>query len=44
MNVSYYGSISEPKIKDDYTYLYKHLPSKENRYYLSRVVAIKNYY
>ena len=26
------------------TYLYKHLPSKENRYYLSRVVAIKNNY
>ena len=27
-----------------YTYLYKHLPFKENRYYLSRVVPIKNYY
>ena len=27
-----------------YTYLYEHLPSKENRYYLSRVAPIKNYY
>ena len=26
------------------TSLYEHLPSKENRSYLSRVVAIKNYY
>ena len=27
-----------------YTSLYKHLLSKENRYYLSRVVPINNYY
>jgi 2-dehydro-3-deoxyphosphogluconate aldolase/(4S)-4-hydroxy-2-oxoglutarate aldolase len=27
-----------------YTSLYKRLPSKENQYYLSRVVPIKNYY
>jgi len=27
-----------------YTYLYKHQPSKENRYYTSRVVPINNYY